>query len=127
MHFFSFADWGYDVYGYFLVARRDRLIAEPDQVRAFAGATVRAVDYAIEHPEEAARIVAERSPALDYDTALAHWRASLASIQTADVRAAGYGVATEDRLQRSIDLVGRAFDLESPPSTTDLFADGFMP
>jgi len=126
VHFASFADWGYDVYGYLLVAARDRIASEPDQVRAFAAATARAVEYAIANPEEAARIVSERSPALDYDTALAHWRASLEAIDTPDVRANGYGAATRVRLQRSIDLVSEAFELDAIPGPADLYADGFM-
>ena len=127
VHFASFADWGYDVYGYFLVTRSDRVASDPDQVRAFAAATARAVAYAIEQPEEAARIVSENSPALDYDTALAHWRASLPALQTASVQANGYGTATVDRLQRSIDLVSRAFDMEATLTPADLYADDFMP
>lgn len=127
VHFASFADWGYDVYGYFLVATRERIATEPEQVRAFAAATARAVEYAIANPEEAARIVSDRNPSLDYDTALAHWRASLQAIVTPSVRANGYGRATHERLQRSIELVGQAFEMDVEPTPADLYADGFMP
>ena len=127
MHFSSFAEWGYDVYGYFLVTGSDRVTTDPEQVRAFAGATARAVEYAIAHPEEAARLVADNSPALDYDTALAHWRASRQAIDTPAVRADGYGTATTERLQRSIDVVGQAFEMDSDLTPEDIYADGFMP
>ncbi|MEZ5289663.1 MAG: ABC transporter substrate-binding protein [Vicinamibacterales bacterium] len=127
VHFASFADWGYDVYGYFLVTRADRIATAPDQVRAFAAATTRAVRYAAEHPEEAARAVARRSPALDETSALAQWRASLDALQTAEVAARGYGTATTDRLQRTIDLVKAGVGLDTVPTPARLFADGFMP
>ena len=62
IHFSSFADWGYDVFGYFLVARADHIEAAPDEVRAFASATAKSVRYAIDHPEEAARILVAHNP-----------------------------------------------------------------
>lgn len=127
VHFASFADWGYDAYGYFLVTQAERIAANPDEVHRFARATAQSVRYAVEHPEEAARIVSARSPALDEATALAQWRASIASIRTPYVAEHGYGAATPERLQRTLDLVGRVFDLERVPAPSELYADGFMP
>lgn len=127
VHFSSFADWGYDVYGYFLVARSDRLRLRQEEVRAFATATATAVDYAVTHPEEAARIMARYSPALDEVTALAHWKGSISAMNTAAVQHAGYGIATQERLQRSIDFVGRAFEFKTQVTPNDLYAHGFLP
>ncbi len=127
VHFSAFAAWGYDVFGYMLVARADRLATAADSVRAFAAATAKAVKYAREHPEEAARAVAHRNPALDYDTALAQWRESVNAIDTPFVRQRGYGAATPARLQRSIDLVRQAFSLGASLGPNDVFAGGFMP
>jgi NitT/TauT family transport system substrate-binding protein len=127
VYFSSFADWGYDVFGYFLVARTDRIMSRPDEVRAFAAATVKAVKYSADHPEEAARSVARNSPTLAYDTALAHWRESLKAIQTPFVKQQGYGHATEPRLQRTIALVHEAFKLKKPLVPGDIYVEGFVP
>ena len=127
VHFSSFAGWGYDVYGYFLVTQSDRIASDPGEVRAFAAATAKAVAYAIEHPEEAARIMARHSPTIDEELALAHWQESIRSITSRPVEEIGYGLATTERLQRSIDFVAQEFDLRTPPKTSDLYADGFMP
>jgi len=127
VHFSGFADWGYDVYGYLLIAHGDRLTSRPEEVRSFAAATARAVVYAIEHPEEAAEIIARYSPTLDRVTALAQWEASIPAIATATVAELGYGVATTDRLHASIDLVTEAFALETALTPADIYADGFMP
>lgn len=126
IYFSSFADWGYDVYGYFLVTRADRIATNPDEVRAFASATEKAVRYSLDHPEEAVRIMVRSSPALDYDTALAHWRESMKAIDTPNVKANGYGAATPARLQRSIDLVKQAFTLTTEVTARDIYANGFM-
>lgn len=127
VHFASFADWGYDVFGYFLVTQAERLETKPDQVRAFAAATARAVRFAIDHPDEAARAVARRSPTLDEPAALAQWQASIDAMTTPYVTEHGYGAATAERLQRTIDLVKSGVGLETAPSPSGIFADGFMP
>lgn len=127
VHFSPFADWGYDVYGYFLVTQASRLQQHPDQVRAFASATARAVRYAIDHPEEAARAVARRSPTLGEPAALEQWRATVSALQTPYVAEHGYGVATDDRLQRTIDLVKAGVGLTTPPTPAQIFAHDFMP
>ena len=127
VHFASFAEWGYDIYGYFLLTSAQRIVSSPDQVRAFGAATARAVRDAVDDPEGAADILARHVPILTRDAALSQWRASLPAIDTASVRELGYGVATADRLRRSIEFVQQAFELERPLAPADLFADGFMP
>lgn len=127
IHFASFAEWGYDVFGYFLVARNDRIATRPEEVRAFAGATAKAVRYAIDHPEEAARILVAHHRTLDEELMREHWRQSIVAIDTAFVRQHGYGHATDERLTRSIELVERAFGIDAELAPADIFADGFMP
>lgn len=127
VHFSSFAEWGYDVYGYFLVTQAERIVSEPEDIRAFAAATASAVTYAVEHPVEAASIMARHSPTVDDAMALAHWQESIKAIRTRSVEENGYGLATTERLQRSINFVAQAFDLRASPTPSDVYADGFMP
>jgi NitT/TauT family transport system substrate-binding protein len=126
IHFASFADWGYDVFGYFLVARADRIATHGDEVRAFAAATARAVQYASEHPETAAKSVARSSPGLGEPTALAQWRESLRAIHTPFVKQHGYGQVTEARLRQTIALVSEALGLKPSPQPQEVFAAGFV-
>ena len=123
IHFSSFAEWGYDAFGYFLVTQADRIASHPEEVRAFGEATVRSVKYSLDHPEEAARILVRRNPTLDYDLMLAQWRQSIASIDTPFVRGTGYGRASEERLKRTIDLVKRAFRIEKDILPEDVYVD----
>src|SRR5438874_11519574 len=51
VHFAAFGDWGYDVFGYFLVTTGAKLAEKPDEVRAFMAATAKAVKYSIDHPD----------------------------------------------------------------------------
>ena len=124
--FSSFAEWGYDVFGYFLVTTADKIASNPDEVKAFASATVKAVKYSIERPEETAQIMVRYNPTLDYNTTLAQWQQSTKAINTAYVRKNGYGIATTDRLQRTVDLVKRAFKLDVSLGPNDIYATGFV-
>jgi NitT/TauT family transport system substrate-binding protein len=126
VHFASFAEWGYDVFGYFLVTTADRIANNPDEVKAFAAATSKAVKYAIEHPEETAQIMVKHNPTLNLDTTLAQWRQSIKAINTPYVQKNGYGIATPDRLQRTVDLVKQAFNLSGTMGPNDIYATGFV-
>lgn len=126
VHFSSFADWGYDVFGYFLIAQPERIAEKPDQVRAFAAATAKAVQYATANPEETARIMVKHNPTLNPETTLAQWQQSIKAIDTEFVRRHGYGAATPERVQRTIDLVRQAMKLEGTVAPESVFAQGFV-
>jgi NitT/TauT family transport system substrate-binding protein len=124
--FASFPDWGYDVFGYFLMTRADRIAEKPAEVKAFSAASVKAVKYAMSHPEETAQIMVKHNPTLNYDTTLAQWKQSIKAIDTAYMHKNGYGIATTDRLQRTIDLTKQALKLEAALKPDDVFAPGFV-
>ena len=122
VYFTPFADWGYDVFGYFLIAKDATLANDPGAAKRLAEATRKAVEYSVAHPEETARIMVKHNPALNYDTTLAQWRQTIKSIETSYVKKNGYGVATDDRLQRTIDLVKTAMKLDTPLAAKDIYA-----
>jgi NitT/TauT family transport system substrate-binding protein len=121
VYFSSFADWGYDVFGYLLIAKDTSLASDPDSARRFADATRKAVEYSIANPEETARIMVKHNPALNYDTTLAQWRQAIKSIETPYEKKNGYGAATEDRVQRTIDLVKTAMKLDTGIKAQDIY------
>ncbi|HEX7387192.1 MAG TPA: ABC transporter substrate-binding protein [Castellaniella sp.] len=113
VYFASFADWGYEVYGYWMIASQSKLKNDPAEVRRFADATIQAVQYSIAHPEEAARIMVKYNTTLNYDTVLSQWRQSIKAIDTDYTRKNGYGVATDDRLENTINIIGEALKLKT--------------
>ena len=64
----------------------------------------------------------KHNPALNYDTTLAQWQQTIKSIETPYVKKNGYGVATDDRLQRTIDLVKTAMKLDMSLAPKDIYA-----
>jgi NitT/TauT family transport system substrate-binding protein len=121
VYFAPFADWGYDVFGYFLIAKDTTLASDPGAAKRFAEATRKAVEYSVAHPEETAKIMVKHNPALNYDTTLAQWRQTIKSIETPYVKKNGYGVATDERMQRTIDLVKTAMKLDTKLDARDLY------
>ena len=121
VYFTSFSDWGYDVFGYVLVASNESLAKDPAGAKRFAEATRKAVEYSIAHPEETAQIMVKANPTLNYDTTLAQWRQSIKAIDTAYVKQHGYGVATPDRVQSSLDFVAKAMKLNAQLGKDDIY------
>lgn len=56
-----------DYYTPILITSEQMIAEQPDVVRAFVEATARGYAYAIEHPDEAARILIEAAPEVDAD------------------------------------------------------------
>lgn len=113
VHFASFADWGYDIFGYVLLGTAQSVTTNQPEAKRFADATKKAVAYAIDHPDETAEIMVKANPTMNLDTVKTQWRETIKSIKTAYVEKNGYGAATDDRLQRSIDLVKKALKLDA--------------
>jgi NitT/TauT family transport system substrate-binding protein len=126
VHFAAFADWGYDVFGIFLVTQTARVAERPDEVKAFAAAVVKSVKYALANPDEAAHIMAQKNLTFDPEVVAAQWKASAAAMQTDYVRRNGYGIATVDRLQRTITLARTALKIETEVTPEQLFAQGML-
>jgi NitT/TauT family transport system substrate-binding protein len=109
------------VFGYLLIAKDTTLANDADAAKRLAQAMRKAVDYSVAHPEETAQIMVKHNPALNYDTTLAQWRQTVKSIETPYVKKNGYGVATDDRLQRTIDLVKTAMKLDTSLAPKDIY------
>lgn len=113
VYFFSLYDWGYKIYGLWLIANQEKLQRNPEEVQQFTAATRKAMIYAIEHPEETARIMVKANPILNYDTILSQWRSSIKSMGADPTQGGAYGMATVAGLQSTIDIVGQALKLDT--------------
>ena len=120
VYFTAFPDWGYDVFGYLLVANREKLQSEPDEAKRLAEATARAVQYAVDHPEEAAKIMVKHNPTMSYENTLAQWQQTIKAIDTPYVKEHGYGKATTDRIHKTISLVQDALHIDKELKPADL-------
>ena len=124
VHFSGFGEWGYDVLGFVFIAQASALDKDPQGAKRFAAAMKKAVEFSISNPEEAARIMVKHNPTLKYEITLAQWTQSIKAITTSYMKANGYGVATPPRVQRTIDLVKDAFQLNIGLKPEDVWLFG---
>jgi len=121
VHFSSFAEWGYDIFGYVLVSAQNTLVNASDEAGRFAAATKKAVEYSIKNPDEAAQIMVKHNPTMSLDVVKTQWLGTTESIRTPYVEKNGYGAATPERIERSIALTLKALKLDAKVSTNDLY------
>lgn len=124
VYFGGFGAWGYDVLGFVMVAPAASLEKDPDGARRFAGAMKKAVEFSMANPEEAVRIMLKSNPTLNYDVTLAQWKQAMTAMTTDYAKANGYGVATPDRVKRTIDLLKDAFNVTVPLKPDDVWTFG---
>ncbi|MDR2725055.1 MAG: ABC transporter substrate-binding protein [Candidatus Adiutrix sp.] len=121
VYFSSFAEWGYDIFGYVLLGAADALAKDPGEAGRFAEATKKAVEYSIANPDEAAQIMVKHNPTMDIELVKTQWSGTIQSIQTPYVAKNGYGVAIKDRIERSIALTQKALKLDGQVKPDDLY------
>jgi NitT/TauT family transport system substrate-binding protein len=121
VHFSSFADWGYDIFGYVLVGSAENVTKNPDEAKRFASATRKAVEYAIKNSDETAQIMVKHNPTMNLDTVKTQWAGTIKSIQTPYVEKNGYGAATDDRIERTIALTKKALKLDADLKPADIY------
>lgn len=122
VQFSAFDQWGYDIFGYVLVAETANLERNPGEAKRFAEAVRRSVEYATKNPEETAAIMVKHNPTMNRDTVLTQWNGTIKSMNTPYVVKHGYGMPADDRTQRSIDMVKRALKIDAALKPNDLFA-----
>lgn len=124
---FRFSDYGLKSYGNGLVANA-KSMEQAEAMKAFVKATTRGWVEAIADPRAGAAAVKAREPLAQ--EGLEHERLQLivdGSMKTAGTRAHGWGAATAERLQATIDETVAAFGLKSSPSVAQIWTDRFLP
>lgn len=122
------ADYGYDVYGSGMFTN-DKLIEEdPDLVQRFTNAYIRAFEYVIENPAEAAEITAASSKELR-DKAGVFEEQIQADIEftfeSDDTESAGLGAMTTEMWASTIDVLETQGVIEEAPAPEDVFDPSF--
>ena len=127
VYFHPFFEWGYDMsFGYALTTSAKRIEENPDQVKAFAQALVKAVKWAMSNPEGGSKIMIKLNPELDLDVVRTQWSRSIPTFNTDFVKKHGYGALTKGRVQSLIDFVKKTRKIDDPITPEDVYAHGFF-
>jgi NitT/TauT family transport system substrate-binding protein len=123
------SDWGYDTYGTGVFTSDEMFENNPDLVQRFMNAYVRSLAYVLEHPDEAAQILAGSSPELAKNVELykKQLEADIANSFTSDdTEELGLGAMTEEKWQATIDLLTEQGVITAPPAANDVFDSSFV-
>ncbi len=122
------ADHGLDLYGNAVLVNTDFAAANPEAVAGFIRATIQGWRDTVADPEAAIPYVLERNDVAREAVELDRLRMVIAdNVLTPVVAENGIGGVDMDRLARSIDQVGIAYDYTDKPTAEEIFTDAHLP
>ncbi|HEY7247458.1 MAG TPA: ABC transporter substrate-binding protein [Xanthobacteraceae bacterium] len=123
---FSYADYGLDLYSHGILVRDELIANNPDRVRRFIGATMRAWAWSIEHPQEALAIFDKDNPAVNPDQAKEHFRIAVDHIMTDTAKREGIGYIDPKKMEHTVEVVSKYFNVKGV-SADDVYTNQFTP
>ncbi|WP_210505790.1 ABC transporter substrate-binding protein [Naasia sp. SYSU D00057] len=117
------SDFGYDVYGTGIFTTDEMIESNPDLVQRFTNAYLKALEYTIDNPEEAAQILADSNPELSDNVALytEQLQADIDDTFTSeDTEENGLGTMTDEVWQGTIDLLFEQGVITTEPTVDDV-------
>jgi NitT/TauT family transport system substrate-binding protein len=126
--FMLYKDYGMDFYGNAVIAAQRFIAEQPEAVRAFNAAVVKAMRWVIANRDQAVEMVAKVDPLVDKK--LERTRLDMAidlNILTPHVKANGMGAVETGRLQSAVQQIAQAVKLASVPKVEEIWTDAFLP
>ncbi|MCY4548767.1 MAG: ABC transporter substrate-binding protein [Defluviicoccus sp.] len=126
--FFMYGDHGMESYANAVAVRPDFLAKNPDALRGFVRATIKATRDMVQKPQLALDSAKKFEPLLNEAVEADRLRLGIkCCVLTPNVQKNGYGGIDMARLQRSIDQAADAYGIANPPKAADMWLDGFLP
>jgi len=121
-------DYGLDIYSNGIGVKDSYLKANPDVVKGFVRAALRGWQYALNNPEEAARLQIQYIKALDPQVAAEEIQILRRVAITPDVEKDGYGVVSLDKMRRTVKFINDNVAVTGTPLTAEgIYAPGYLP
>ncbi len=121
------SEWGLDLYGLALFTSEKMLHERQDVVRRWTDATLRAIAWSVENPEEAVAIFLKKNPAVSAELAREHWRIVVDHLLTPVAKEQGIGFMTEEKMRRTRDILLKYHTPEGDIPLTALYTSEFLP
>ena len=103
---------------------------QPDNALWFicwTDATMRAVAWSVENPEEAVALFVKKNPAVSLDLARGQWRIVVDLLLTPVAKEQGIGSMAEEKMRRTRDTLVKYQKLEGDIPLRDLYTNEFLP
>jgi NitT/TauT family transport system substrate-binding protein len=123
---FPYADYGLDLYAAGLLARDELVANQPERVKRFVEATMKAWSWSIENPKEALDIFLKHNAAVDPDQAREHFRIAIRHMMTDTAKREGIGYIDPAKMKRTVDFVSEYFNITGV-SPDDVYTNQFTP
>jgi len=125
---FFYSDYGMDFYGNAVIASPSFMAANPNAVKGFVKATIKAWQEIAKNPKVGAAAAKARDGLIDEALELERLNLSLQrNVLTPWVKANGMGDIDPARLERSAKAVAEAVGLDRAPKADELFTNAFLP
>jgi NitT/TauT family transport system substrate-binding protein len=125
---FLYRDYGLDLYGNGVAASPAFLKEHPDAVKAFVRATIKGVRDMLEDPEMAVQMTLKYEPLLNAEIERDRLKLAMqCCIDTPNVVKSGFGDVDKARLERSIEMVAKGYNLPSVPNPDEVFNSSYLP
>lgn len=121
-----FDDYGIHLYGHTIITHENMVKNHPDLVRKFVKATVRAWEYAINHPEEAIDVLIKYYPEIDKASELDKFRGELQLSENEVTEEHGFGYQTKERWEEVQDLLYGLEIIKTKIDVTTLYTNEFL-
>jgi len=99
------ATLGFDTPGYALVTNEGLAKSKPQMVGAFAKATFKGTEYALQHPDEAVAILVAAAPELKSNIEAAKWKATIPATTSEATKKDGLGMLDRPKWEHLNDLL----------------------
>lgn len=122
------AENGLDIYGNSILVSNDFAAKNPNAVRGFNKAMVKALQETAKNPDQAVDSVLKRNSVVTKPVELERLKMALAhNFVTPAVKKNGYGGIEADKLARNIQIQKEARNLKNPPAANVVFDSSFLP
>jgi NitT/TauT family transport system substrate-binding protein len=128
IRFFTYSDFGIDTMGDGIAANVDTIQSNPNLVRGFVRATLKAYQYALAHPEEAIESLKKAAPNIKPEVEVEKLKATARLLESADTKAHGIGWSSKDKWASAQTLMAQYGGLtKTVPDVSVYYTNEFLP
>ena len=128
LRFINYADHGLDLYSNTIVVSRQLAKDSPNAVKGLLKALNRAIGDTLANPEAGMDTVLKREPLVKRDIEKERLIATIKEEMSApEIAKIGFGDVTDERLEKTINVVVEASGLTRKPAKEEVFSRAFLP
>jgi NitT/TauT family transport system substrate-binding protein len=124
---FMYSDYGVDTYSNGIVTKDMTLAQNPDRVKRFVHASMKAVLWSLEHPNEAIQIYMKHNPTATWDVTWANWEIFVDHLLTKTAMEKGLGHMTREKMEFTRDVISKHMGLTAVVPVEELYTNEFLP